>query len=96
MACSALHARPRFSATNPARSRIRVVFDELNDVYVPTRAGDYTPAECTGRHKYVINGKEYNECSFCGVSCPARDYFCLLYTSPSPRDGLLSRMPSSA
>ena len=24
------------------------------------------------------------------------DYFCLLYTSPSPRDGLLSRMPSSA
>ena len=24
------------------------------------------------------------------------DYDCLLYTSPSPRDGLLSRMPSSA
>ena len=24
------------------------------------------------------------------------DNFCLLYTSPSPRDGLLSRMPSSA
>ena len=28
---------------------------------------------------------------------PLDDYrFCLLYTSPSPRDGLLSRMPSSA
>ena len=25
-----------------------------------------------------------------------KDAFCLLYTSPSPRDGLLSRMPSSA
>ena len=25
-----------------------------------------------------------------------KDYTCLLYTSPSPRDGLLSRMPSSA
>ena len=25
-----------------------------------------------------------------------RRYCCLLYTSPSPRDGLLSRMPSSA
>ena len=25
-----------------------------------------------------------------------RAYACLLYTSPSPRDGLLSRMPSSA
>ena len=28
-----------------------------------------------------------------GISNP---YLCLLYTSPSPRDGLLSRMPSSA
>ena len=25
-----------------------------------------------------------------------RNHVCLLYTSPSPRDGLLSRMPSSA
>ena len=25
-----------------------------------------------------------------------REKICLLYTSPSPRDGLLSRMPSSA
>ena len=24
------------------------------------------------------------------------DYTCLLYTSPSPRDGSISRMPSSA
>ena len=30
-----------------------------------------------------------------GVRLPRR-YTCLLYTSPSPRDGLLSRMPSSA
>ena len=27
---------------------------------------------------------------------PVMLYSCLLYTSPSPRDGLLSRMPSSA
>ena len=27
---------------------------------------------------------------------PLMDKVCLLYTSPSPRDGLLSRMPSSA
>ena len=26
----------------------------------------------------------------------ARDLYCLLYTSPSPRDATLSRMPSSA
>jgi benzoyl-CoA reductase subunit BamC len=75
VACSAFHARPKYSSANPARSRIRVVIDDLNDVYVPIRAGDYTPAECTGRHTYTISGKEYSECSFCGVSCPARDLF---------------------
>ena len=31
-----------------------------------------------------------------GSSSSSRSYSCLLYTSPSPRDGLLSRMPSSA
>ena len=29
-------------------------------------------------------------------SFPTMNFSCLLYTSPSPRDGLLSRMPSSA
>jgi benzoyl-CoA reductase subunit BamC len=75
VACSAYHATPKYSSTNPARSRIRVVIDELNDCYVPIRAGDYTPAECTGRHSYTINGKQYRQCSFCGVSCPSRDLF---------------------
>ncbi len=75
MACSAFHATPKYSSINPARARIRVVTDEINDEYVPIRAGDYTPAECTGRHIYTINGKQYSECSFCGASCPSRDYF---------------------
>ena len=30
------------------------------------------------------------------VQIPNMPKICLLYTSPSPRDGLLSRMPSSA
>ena len=34
-------------------------------------------------------------CAACTSSCPVF-WTCLLYTSPSPRDGLLSRMPSSA
>jgi benzoyl-CoA reductase subunit BamC len=75
VACSAFHSLPKYSSNNPARSRIRVVHEPIKDVYVPIRAGDYTPAECTGRHTYTINGKEYDECSFCGVSCPARDIF---------------------
>ena len=31
-----------------------------------------------------------------GGVAPDHQKICLLYTSPSPRDGLLSRMPSSA
>ena len=31
-----------------------------------------------------------------GITILAKNCACLLYTSPSPRDGLLSRMPSSA
>jgi len=75
MACSAFHALPKYSSINPARSRIRVMIDELKDSYVPIRAGHYTPAECVGRYNYTINGKEYNECGFCRVACPSRDYF---------------------
>jgi len=75
VACSAFHTRPKYSRINPARSRIRVFIDDLRDVYVPIRSGDYTKAECTGRHTYLIQGKEYSECSFCRVACPSREYF---------------------
>lgn len=75
VACSGFHARPKFSSYNPERSRIRVVLDLVKDVYVPIRAGDYTQTECHGRNTYTIKGKEYNECSFCNSSCPARDLF---------------------
>ena len=34
--------------------------------------------------------------SFLNDPLLAKDHFCLLYTSPSPRDATLSRMPSSA
>ena len=55
----------------------------------------------------VLNGLQFFNILICGI-CPNMGtvvHFvedegvyngCLLYTSPSPRDGLLSRMPSSA
>jgi len=73
--CSAFHAAPKYSSTNPERSRIRVLFDPLKNIYVPVIAGEYTEAECNGRDIYTINEKEYDECSFCRASCPSRELF---------------------
>ena len=42
----------------------------------------------TGLDPFIMYGLEY--------SYDMKKWTCLLYTSPSPRDGLLSRMPSSA
>lgn len=75
LACSAFHAKPKYSSMNPARSRIRVVTDEINDEYVPIRATNYTKAACDGRRVYTVNDKKYSECSFCGSICPVRDLF---------------------
>jgi benzoyl-CoA reductase subunit BamC len=73
--CSAFHATPKYSSNNPERSRIRLIHDPLRDKYLPVYAGEYTKAECTGRDKYVLDGKEYDECDFCRASCPSRDLF---------------------
>ncbi|MHB8830150.1 MAG: (4Fe-4S)-binding protein, partial [Syntrophales bacterium] len=54
MACAAFHATPKYSSINPARARIRVFIDERSDLYLPLRAANYTPAECSGRQAYII------------------------------------------
>ncbi|HSW40439.1 MAG TPA: (4Fe-4S)-binding protein [Acidobacteriota bacterium] len=75
VACSAFHATPRYSSSNPARSRIRLIRDPLRDIYLPVYAGEHAASECMGRDKYVIDGKEYGECNFCRASCPSRNTF---------------------
>jgi benzoyl-CoA reductase subunit BamC len=73
--CSAFHATPQYSSNNPARSRIRMIREPVKDIYVPVYAGENAKAECMGRDKYVIDGKEYDECAFCRAACPSRDAF---------------------
>lgn len=73
--CSSFHATPKYSSNNPARSRIRLIRDPLKDRYLPVYAGEYVAAECMGRDKYIIDGKEYEECDFCRASCPSRGIF---------------------
>jgi benzoyl-CoA reductase subunit BamC len=97
--CSAFHAEPKYSIVNSKRSRIRVFWDVENDLYVPILAGQYTDAECNGRHITIIKGKEYDECSFCRASCPSRDLFkepdadiplkCDMCGEPPPPEGPL-------
>ena len=52
-----------------------MIHDPIADIYVPVYAGEYAVAECAGRDKYTIDGKEYDECSFCRASCPSRTLF---------------------
>ena len=73
--CSSSHAQPKYSSSNAGRSRIRVIRDPIRDIFVPVYAGEYTKAACAGRSKYIIEGGEYDECTFCGASCPSRDLF---------------------
>ena len=47
--------------------------------------------------KQIVNNCTFEKLEVNKVPTFDLEYiFCLLYTSPSPRDGLLSRMPSSA
>ena len=66
-----------------------------NDAYEGSTALKVRAGHCFYRSTEVISGQDLV------LSCYAKilsgsGWTCLLYTSPSPRDGLLSRMPSSA
>ena len=49
-----------------------------------------------GRRRDAGDGVELDETTHLSLNAAARTLTCLLYTSPSPRDATLSRMPSSA
>ena len=63
-----------------------VLLKEIISVITPQHGGTFI--DCTfGQGGYSKKILEFENTKVIG---------CLLYTSPSPRDGLLSRMPSSA
>ena len=49
-----------------------------------------------GTAVYILPDQAQLAATFNALNAQDPTYACLLYTSPSPRDGLLSRMPSSA
>ena len=62
---------------------------EFNVVYDPNTAG--------GLESYLLNHNNFTGISLVSLATTIHQGICcLLYTSPSPRDATLSRMPSSA
>ena len=75
-----------------ARERIELLLDkgsfEELDMFVEHRSNDFGMEKSKIAGDGVVTGF--------GTVNGRTVFACLLYTSPSPRDGLLSRMPSSA
>ena len=71
--------------TNPANTTVTGVYYDPN-----TQVLDVKYLEYNGREYVIVQNQIVDP----GAADP--NVGCLLYTSPSPRDGLLSRMPSSA
>ena len=58
----------------------------------------YIPRKCSATNR-LIQAKDHGSVQINIAHVDSQGTYtvsCLLYTSPSPRDGLLSRMPSSA
>ena len=66
----------------------------INSLSVYARTNDLGFLETP--YRKVVNGKVTNKIDYLSAIDEGQYVICLLYTSPSPRDGLLSRMPSSA
>ena len=72
---------------------------ETHAIMGPNGSGKSTLAySIAGHPKYDVTGGSVtlDGEDVLAMSVDERARACLLYTSPSPRDGLLSRMPSSA
>ena len=71
-------------------ARLDIHFDYLDGIWMAVYgvALEYSYTICTGS-QYVLLPELFS-------ILPSRIAGCLLYTSPSPRDATLSRMPSSA
>ena len=82
----------------PSMDELTLYFDFVKNVSVETIIFDGNH-EATRKHKtFFTNLKRVTEELNPLVQVVDTTWYlgCLLYTSPSPRDGLLSRMPSSA
>ena len=74
----------------------KYIFKSKVTINYPHEKGPLSP-RFRGEHalrRYPSGEERCIACKLCEAVCPAQA--CLLYTSPSPRDPVSSRMPSSA
>ena len=64
------------------------------DLGVPKKVIEQPLIDLGLKDLYQLDFKESKSCSIRGIEAKVKN--CLLYTSPSPRDFAISRMPSSA
>ena len=64
--------------------------DEIDKTSLKEDVPEFSPGDTVKVHVRVVEGNRERTQIFEGA------VICLLYTSPSPRDATLSRMPSSA
>ena len=86
---------PRIVAFSPTAGNVVSLAAGPDPVAAPAMEIDARYFELSGAVTYTGNPNLRPGVGACPAASP-RIGNCLLYTSPSPRDGLLSRMPSSA
>ena len=85
-----------FIMSNNASTDVPLAIVETFTPSTISGSGAYTLAKFSGSYTAAIGSKFWIVAGQAGSTFPWCYQICLLYTSPSPRDGLLSRMPSSA
>ena len=84
------------TAGSPAALAAGTAVRIMTGAMVPEGADAIVPVEDTETEAETETGPSADGAAAADPAVGERVRICLLYTSPSPRDGLLSRMPSSA
>ena len=70
----------------------KIIKADNNDAWLESRGKKYSPSQISA---FILQKMKETAEKYLGQAV-TKAVICLLYTSPSPRDRLLSRMPSSA
>ena len=86
---------PMLQRRKTQRPKPRSLLDRKNTGQINSRLG-FSINKNLHRYLSLLTRFKRPSMHFKPANLAAHNLICLLYTSPSPRDGLLSRMPSSA